>query len=212
MNGRFLSRALLAAACLCGCSTETTLRVRPENDGATAQAGEPLPGSVALLVHDPRRAEDNPTIGGARGDLTRDFVESLRKSGLFREVHYPVLSTHRFQMTMEVEQRCSEEVPLGTRLLAVPTVLTLGLIGPLFTHHMDSHVEAVVRLKVRSETVATYTAETDARFGYHWGWRNPDRSQGLRACVDATHAQLVRKMVADRDRLAALLAGSSPRP
>ena len=199
----------LASALALGCNSETKLRVQPEVPDAYPKAANPLPCRVALLVTDPMTPEENPMIGGARADVTRDFVAALRDSGLFREVQYPVLSTHRFEMTMEVEQRGRQEQPASTTFVKCGTILTLGLIAPFTTCSTDSHVETVVRLKIRSETVATYTAKTDVRFSYHYGWKNPDQTKSLGDCVAATHAQIVRKMIDDQERLAGLLAATS---
>ena len=213
MRGTMLRAAALAAACLCACSTETKIHVRPEGIDLAPTVEEPVPGRVALVLYAPKRPEDNPSIGGGHADLTHDFVEALDNAGVFREGYHPVLSTHRFEMTMEIEQKGAEDVPFGTQLLMVPTLCTLGLIGPICTYSMDSYVEVVVRLKVRSDVVATYKARTDVQLDYHWGWRNPDLTQGLRACVTATHAQIIRQMIDDKDRLASVLArASAPAP
>jgi len=203
-----LFAVLLAAAC----SSETKLRVTPEPADLHPKATDPLPARIALLVHDPRRPEENPYVGPERADVTGDFVTALRDSGLFREVHYPVLSTHRFEMTIEVEQKGYQDVPLGTRLMTLPALVTLGLLGQVCWYSMDSHVDATVRLKVRSDTVATYTATTDVRFSYHYGWKNPDPTKSFRDCIDAAHAQLIRKMIDDRERLAAILSAPQKLP
>ena len=205
MKAAIVRAVLLACGVAPGCSTETSIHLRPESSATPATVAEPLPGRVALVQFVPRRPEENPMIAGACVDLTSEFVAALRSAGLFREVQYPVLSTHRFEMTMEIEQNGGEENPTSTRLLMVPTILTLGLISPLVTLARDSHTDVVVRLKVRSDVVATYTARTDARVEYHWSWKDVDLTQGLRACITAAQSEIVRKMIDDRERLAALL-------
>ena len=208
MRASLLITVVLASAC----RSDTSLRVATEVADLHPKAAVPLPGRVALVLYDPRRPEDNPMIGDSRGDVTSDWVAALRESGLFREVHYPVLSTHRFEMTMEIEQKGSQLEPTETRMLKSLTFLTLCLAGPFCTYSMDSHVEAVVRLKVRSETVGTYKATSDARFSYHFHVPMPDTTKSFADTIAAAHAQLNRQMIDDRDQLAAAMTAPPKAP
>lgn len=212
MKTTILGAAAIAAAIGWGCSSVTGIHVMKGASDAPAKLGEPLPASVALTHHLPNRPEDNPVIQGMPADVTTDFVEALRGAGLFRDVHFPILSTHRFEMTMEIEQKGWERPAPSSFLIKLPSIVTLGLFTQVVTCTENMHLEATVRLKVHSNVVATYTAESDVEVAYHWGWDPPDFKEGGRVCLHATHARLVQKMVDDREHLRAVLAAASKPP
>jgi hypothetical protein len=102
---------------------------------------------------------------------------------------------------------------LGFRILPAALALASCAGAGTVTVDLPPLPDPVVReapLPYRSDVVATYKARTDVQLDYHWGWKTPDLTQGLRACVTATHAQIIRQMIDDKDRLAALVVPAVP--
>jgi hypothetical protein len=202
---------ILLVAITAGCSSAYWIRSDPPHPPMPERFEEPLQARVAVVVSDPQYPNDEPIFGGKPADLTRELVERLREVGLFREVQYPVLSTDRFEMTMEVHQSGHDAPSYGTRVLFVSLVFTLGLIAPFVTAEHDYETQGSVTLKIRSETVATYSAHNHVELSFKLGRPQACFEEALRQAIAGMQIRLVQQMAAERDRLSSkLLEPPSP--
>jgi hypothetical protein len=174
---------ILIAAIAAGCSSKYWMRSDPPPTPMPGRFEEPLPARVAVVLFEPQDPKDEPVLGGKPADLTGLFVDRLREVGLFREVQYPVLSTDRFEMTMEIHQSGHDEPSYGTRVLFVPLVFTLGLIAPFVTAEHDYETQGGVTLKIRSETVATYSARNHLELSFKLGRTEACFEEALRQAI-----------------------------